>query len=369
MRIGVVTFHASHNYGSMLQAYALQVVLQKMGHQTEIINLRQVSQRKMYAHPLDIRRRGLIRVCYNITFRPFATINAVRKWKKYEVFLYNFLHLSNEYSNLHELENANFNYDLLVTGSDQIWNTHCKDFDLAYFGNFVGNSIRKISYAASMGKNPELNVNKSIVEKYCKGFRAISVREERTKLFLQNCGIRQDIKITLDPTLLLEESDFSSICQSSPLIKDKYVFFYDPFFRPKNLKIASDVARVMGMPLVCDRYYLKKYCKSLSNVKFYTQVGPSEFLNLIKNATLVCGHSFHSVVFSILMKKDFLAIDGDKDSRMSSLLARIGLSDRVIRLDTPQEYSCSKIINWEEIHTRLNELRKDSLNWLEKAID
>ena len=369
MRIGIITFHASHNYGSMLQAYALQVVLGKMGHQVETINLRHDSQRKMYAHPLDIKRRGLIRVCHDIIISPFVTLMAIRKWRKYENFLYNNLQLSREYYCLQDLEKANLNYDLLIVGSDQIWNTHCKDFNLAYFGNFIGEDARKISYAPSMGTNPEVNVDKSIVEKYCKGFAAISVREERTKLFLQNCGISQDIKITLDPTLLLDDADYQSLSQTPALIRDRYVFFYDPFIKPNNLKIASNIAQEMGLPVVCDRYYYKNHRKSLFNIKFYTNVGPSEFLNLTKNATIICGRSFHSIVFAILMKKDFLAIDGDKDSRMANLLKSLGLEHRIIRLDCPENYPKDHIENWDEIHSRLTELRHDSLNWLSAAID
>ncbi len=370
MKIGIITFHASHNYGSMLQAYALQTVLGNMGHDVEIINLRQASQKKMYAHPLDIKRRSLQYVAYCLLTRPAATWNASRKWDLYEKFIQHYLNLSKEYHSLLELEKANLRYDMLITGSDQIWNTHCKDFNLAYFGNFLdNNTTRKISYAPSMGANPEEKVDKSLIREYCKGFDAMSVREERTRRLLRTSGIQQEIAITADPTLLLEASDYKSLYSSEPLIKEDYIYYYDPFVRPKNLRIASDVGRSLGYPVICDRFYKKKIRGGATNIEYYTVVGPSEFLNLIDNAKVVCAHSFHSVVFSILMKKDFLAIDGDKDSRMFNLLSRLGLDDRIISLTEPDKYPHDSISNWDEIHARLARLREESLDWLSRAVN
>ncbi len=369
MKIGIITFHASHNYGSMLQAYALQIVLQQIGYDVEIINFRHEAQKKMFAHPLDIRRQGLLRVMYNILTSPCVTWMSSLKWKKYEDFMQQYLRLSKEYNSFLELKKAKLHYDLIITGSDQIWNTSCRDFDIAYFGTFIGDGLKKISYASSMGSNPEKKVNKGIVRKFCVGFDSISVREERTRRFLMEMGIHQNIAVTVDPTLLLDANKYDSLYDSQPIIGEKYIFYYDPFLKSDNLRIADRIGGYYEVPVVCDRYYKRKFRKETRFVRFHTNVGPSEFLNLVHNAWLVCGHSFHSIVFSILFKRDFLAIDGDKDSRMYNLLSKLGLEDRIISVENSKSFSHSHIENWGEVHARLAELCGDSYKWLRSAID
>ena len=139
-KIGQLTFHASHNYGSVLQAYALSRELQLLGFQTEFINLRPESQRQAYK---IIREsdRGIHRF-FRILIYPFLSKRA----KEYERFINKVLPTTlKEYKSTEELKKEVFDYDMYVCGGDQIWNPICQDFETAYYLQFLDdkNKVRK----------------------------------------------------------------------------------------------------------------------------------------------------------------------------------------------------------------------------------
>ena len=129
--VGILTFHASHNYGSCLQAYALQKTVDKLGVSSEIINFRTDKQKDMYA--VFTKRKGLKYLFKNLTHLLYY-FPLKRKHKNFENFITNSYALSsNEYKTSKELEEASLPYNTFIVGSDQIWNPIPKDFDWAYF--------------------------------------------------------------------------------------------------------------------------------------------------------------------------------------------------------------------------------------------
>ena len=148
-KVGVITFHASHNYGSMLQAYALQQVILGMGYDCEIINFRSIAQKEQYK-PIF-----LVGTLYGkfvrFIIQAMYALDILKKHRLFERFLRENLILSSkEYTTLEDLENADFNYDYYISGSDQIWNVQAHDFNYAYFLPFVRLG-KRIAYAPSMG--------------------------------------------------------------------------------------------------------------------------------------------------------------------------------------------------------------------------
>lgn len=127
-KVGIITFHASHNYGSMLQAYALQQVVLSMGYDCEIINFRSITQKEMY---MPIFMRGtLYGKCVRFIIQSPYALGMLKKYRLFEKFLKEELILSSkEYNTLKDLENADFSYDYYISGSDQIWNVHINDFN------------------------------------------------------------------------------------------------------------------------------------------------------------------------------------------------------------------------------------------------
>ena len=137
MKIGILTFHAAHNYGSMLQAYALQRFLKDHGHEPEFINFRSKVQKLMYAHPFDFRYKYMVKeTVYNALHHPQTLWPRYMRWEKHEKFIKQHLSLSQEYNTEEEIKQCADNYDLIIVGSDQIWNTNALDFSTVYFADF-----------------------------------------------------------------------------------------------------------------------------------------------------------------------------------------------------------------------------------------
>lgn len=370
MKIGIITFHASFNYGSMLQAYALHKVLSDLGHNAEIINFRSTEQRKMYHHPINLQSKEWSKVHmlmhYILHFHDY--IPQIKKWNLYNAFLKKYLTHTRIFRTVDELRQYDFKYDYLVIGSDQIWNTNCRDFSETYLGNFLDKKIKKVAYAPSMGPYPELQ-DINYFKDNLRDFSAVSVREIKTRKILIDNQVFHDIHLTLDPTLLLEDIDYDSLTTDNPLIDGDYLFFYEPFIRPKFLKIALDFGIQLGYKVVVDRSYQPDSFKGYKNIVFYTEVGPKEFINLIKYAKVIIAHSLHAVLFSIIYRKNFYAIDGDKDSRMNTVLSSFGLEKRAICLDNLELFEKEDIEYWESVYEKYGILKNDSISYIKKALN
>lgn len=372
MRIGIITFHASHNYGSNLQAWALQTYLEKRGHQVEIINYRSFIQKSIYFKPFDFSSRywykySLLSSMKRLLLYPSSFKGMTKKWNLFEDFFKKELNLTCEYNTREQLCNASFNYDLVIAGSDQIWN-YTNETSSVFFLDFLDPAIKRISYAPSLGPTPE-RVPIDYLKRCLCGFNAVSVREERSKEYLISNQIIDNCEVVCDPTFLLDAEDYESLISDEPLIKEPYIFFYSP----SNLKlsyfeIANKLGKDMGLPVYTDRAYYPKDINKYPYIRNSFEVGPKEFLNLVKNAVCTIGSSFHLAAFSILLKKDFYTINGDKDSRTNNLLSKLGLLNRVISLSKPTLYEHKSINYSVGIVEQVGSYRKKSLEFIHKYV-
>lgn len=366
MKIGIITFHASFNYGSMLQAWALQTYLEKQGHQVEIVNYRSDIQKIVYHKPIAFHQLDVfLSSIKRLLLYPGSILPLYKKWNSFNKFLTGELNISAEYATCADLGRANLDYDLLICGSDQIWNTCAPDATDAYYGNWFRG--KKISYAASMGQYPEKN-DIDYYKRQLKDFAAISVREEKAGNFLRRGLGTENIEVVCDPTLLLQGKDYDRLTTDEPLIKEPYIFFYTPVGLPyEYFDIACKLGKKWGLKVITEKAYYPKDIRRFG-IKEYLPVGPGEFLNLIKNATVVCGGSFHLQVFSILFHKDFYCINGDKDARTNNLLGKAGLVDRIISLDSPTIHSALHV-DYGGVDKRLLAYTDMSKAWLSRQLD
>lgn len=332
MKIGIISFHASHNYGSMLQAWALQTYLVKQGHEVEIINYRSFFQKRMYFKAFEWGNKNAWKSSLKRLFLyPSSFRGLNKKWHLFEDFLHKELYLTPEFNTVEQLYQAKFDYDVVIVGSDQIWNTDTKECTEAYFANFV--NCPKISYAASFGPDVS-HIKVDFIRKHLKGFQALSVREEAGKQFLIKNGLADKTEIVCDPTLLLESQDYNALIDEKPLIEEDYIFFYTPHAVPRAyFPIANKIGEQLGLPVLTDRAYYPNDIKQYKHIRNYPEVGPKEFLNLIKNAKLILGGSFHMLVFSLLFHKNFYSINADKDARTNHLITELKLNERIISLN------------------------------------
>ena len=317
------TFHSAHNYGSMLQAYALQKIVSTMGFRCEIIDFRTSRQTDKYALKFKTGR-GLTRLKYLLSYLP-EIFNINKKHSLFEDFINKVPHTKERYLTCQSLEEAQLNYDFFISGSDQIWNVSCDDFDWAFFLPFVKTG-KRIAYAPSMGPAPFLHVtdlNVKLIRDHLKKYDHISVREIETAQRIGTLG-KGMLPVALDPTLLLPPSDWEKLAGDSPIIKGEYILLYVPFYREEVYEFAYKLSQQYNLKVVVTQFYGIRNKRKWNSFVYYCAVGPKEFLNLCKFATIVCGYSFHLVAFAVLFKTTFAVLNIDQDSRVAGLLSIIG---------------------------------------------
>ncbi|WP_443732778.1 polysaccharide pyruvyl transferase family protein [Xylanibacter rarus] len=368
-KVGIITFHASHNYGSMLQAYALQQVIFSMGYDCEIINFRNIAQKEMYK-PIFMKGT-LYGKCVRFIIQSTYVWGILKKYRLFEKFLKEELILSSkEYNTLKDLENENFDYDYYISGSDQIWNVLACDFSCAYFLPFVKFG-KRIAYAPSIG--PHLNIEKygniDKIYELLNKYDAVSVREIKGSQYIENI-INKQVPTVLDPTLLLDSNRYDNLIDKKPLINGEYVFIYSPWSNENVYEMAYTLGQKYQMKVVISQGMTTKdeMLKWNRKFKIYAAVGPKEFLNLCKNASIICCDSFHAVVFSILFKKCFFVFEGMSDDRISNLLRITHLQNRSFSL-SDDYLSASLHIDYTRTSNDLEIEREKSLKWLKTNLD
>lgn len=371
-KLGIITFHSAHNYGSVLQAYALQkAIKRRVNYKCETINFIPPNQDEMYA--VYCKNDSLKNVLKN-TVAFFNKKMLEDRQVKFDNFINNRLDLSNKiYKSREELKNNVDDYDVLVCGSDQIWNISALDFDDSYFLTFSNNS-KKISYAPSMGGGNPFNNDevKNKISGYLQSFTALSVREERGKSVL-NQIIDKDVEIVLDPTLLLGSEEWDEIC-SDRVIDGDYIFFYSIDYNDDVIKVVEKISKKLNLPVVVLYSTRKTYKAVIHGFKVSKYQSPTDFLSLIKHSKLVLSNSFHGNVFAIIYRKPFYVVRGtyngeiNTDDRMTTLLNHFNLQDRQININNVNEIDNYLIVDYNKSENLINNWREKSINYLSNSI-
>ncbi len=371
MKIGTITFHGAYNYGSVLQAYALQKFILSMGERTntdidyQIINYRPSVQKQLYwqtrpPFSLAASVKYLMRLPYK---RALA-----RQAEAYEDFISNALNTTEELSEKDLVKLAD-KYDFYLSGSDQVFNIRSLDFTFANLLNFT-DSENKISYAASLGPlEIDWNkYNKAEFSKWLGKFKYLSLREKRSKDMADKLLGADTSEIHVDPTLLLSVDEWRKIQSGKSYNNGQYILIY--CLEPTRLhtKIAKQLSLETGLPVVSTGYRCK-YDYFNPYVKLYDS-GPADFLSLIDNAAMVLTSSFHGTVFSIIYDKPFWVIDGVDDNRIRNLLEMTELTENSIPLDMPIDFTVNKPCKASDVHAELviERERKRSEVYLMRAL-
>lgn len=372
--IGIITFHGSHNYGSVLQAYATQKILTDLGYESEIINFRMKSQKEYYA--LYQTKYGMTGFIGDVLMLPVHLLRKQR-FDKFETFINTRYHLSGKdienYEGLKEVSNK---YDLYLTGSDQIWSNRIPEFvgsDIDYTGvyflDFVENGKKRIAFSSSVGEANEEDLKNAI--EYLRKFSHISTRETYGVNLLSKF-VDQKVYKTLDPTLMVPKEEWSAISGKEPVVKGDYIFLYTLKGLRPGLewgKYLSQLGKNLNMKVVCISPFFPVITPGIKNI---FNAGPEEFINLINNAKLVFTDSFHGTAFSINLNKPFFSLTpgGAADVRKREILDTLGVGDRIL---TSQD-QVAEITEWmldydaRSTNATLNELRKEGLQYLRTAI-
>lgn len=375
-KVGIITFHASHNFGSMLQAYALQQVILHMGFDCKIINFRTKKQSDFYT-PRFMKQEGIKRFLKHILTLGYIK-QSYLQYEIFERFLSEHLILTDRtYTTLDELEqDTELDFDYFISGSDQIWNISCIDFDWAYFLPFVKKG-KRIAYAPSMGRRvlSEMgNSSDSQINACLKQYDSISVREKMTaQKICDISGYTPDVVV--DPTLLYPKNEWIKLAGDTPLLKKDYLLLYMPAFDKKTFNLARKYAESKQLPVILTLLpnhskwgVLEVYGKA----EFHCVTGPLEFLNLCKYAKVIIGNSFHAVIFSMIFGRPFYAVDGVKDDRISNLLQKADILNEhnldEENLQTLQQMPIPERCNYEEVFSSLFREIDTSLSFLKDAL-
>lgn len=374
MKIGIITFNSAHNYGAVLQVWALQKKLHDEGHQVEVINYRPSVIDRVYQifEPKKLGGNELVnRGCHKLQFIKARMTNAskAKRYKKFERFIREVLPSTRPYHSYEALKNAQFDYDLMITGSDQVWNGNItKGINGAYFLAFGDEKTKRISYAASIGKDAFDEEEKIIVQKYLKGLDYISVREEKAKTAVEELTDKE-VDLVLDPTLLLDREKYDTLKKPFPVKGGDYIFVHNVHLVKVDARlnaIVEEISARTGLPVVNNRadYNFK------NEIGKFSEGGPEEFLGVIDGAKFVITNSFHATVFSTIYEKKFITVPHFKNpDRMRNLLQMFGLENHLIAevKDIPKDLSELDID-----YTKINELRKKarvtSEAYLQKAL-
>ena len=367
-KIATITFHASYNYGSNLQAYALQEYVKKICEnkcEYKIINLRNIKNKEMYSMYRK-EKRFLSQMKNLITFINRKELKI--KSERFEEFINKRLNVTKEYESLEELKKANFDYDYYISGSDQLWNLNAYDFDWANYLEFV-NKGKKISYAASFGPKEQRwnEQEKTRVARNLKKYDNISVREQGSFNNVKTLtGIEPEINV--DPTMLLNKYEWDKLITKEKIVKEKYILFYTLEPDKNMIKMVERVSKILKLPVVITKFNNK--FDALCRFKKLYDTGPIEFLNLVKNAELVLSSSFHGTIFSILFNRPFFAIRGNKDFRIQTLLKKMKLEDRTIdENDIEEKCKEAYMIDFKEAEKLLEIEREKATKYLKKALE
>lgn len=367
--VKIITFHAPYNYGSSLQAFALQRVVKSLGYGCKTINFRTSDQKKMYCSCCRTPIRSVKDVIKRLFLKPYkAALD--EKLAKFEYFIANDLEHTQEYTSLDMLMSNPPEADVYITGSDQVWNTHCPDFDMAYFLPFAKGS-RMVSYAPSMCKAPKQGYIAEI--KMCLSlFDAVSVREQSSSDLVEDL-IGRPPQIVLDPTLLLSRDEWDQFVKPEPLVQGDYLFFYTPYMKDDVIDVVKYISKELNLNIVISNFidYKLLYDKSFTH---RLSTGPWDFLNLIKNARIVCSSSFHSIIFSVLYDVPFCAINALNDERMSYLLQRTELERNNIFSDSINDEGFRERlhallkVDYSTAHTYIETEKINSISYLRESL-
>ena len=322
-KIGIITFHAADNYGAVLQAYALQTYISTQGHEAEIIDFAPDSVKKANT-PLFVHEKSFVKKLIKQILIIPNYFKLKKRNRKFNEFRNAWLKRSQHFGSSEEIRNSTHNYDLCITGSDQVFNPLIKNSDI-YYLDFC-NGIKKMAYAPSFGIKDFSNVGDN-TKKLIKDFDYLSCREADGAEFLSTV-IGETVPVVSDPVFLLSPEEWSKITQKPQ--KEKYIFVYDLNGGNSLIEIANKIKAETNLPIIC--VTTKKYANTRYNVdELHCNFGPEEFVSYIQHAEYVVTDSFHGLAFSVLFNRKVVSFIALKHaaSRIQSLLERLGIADRL----------------------------------------
>ncbi len=375
-KVGIVTyFQNASNYGTAIQAYALVYIVRRLGYDAEVVNI-DFTPHDSKSFFVGKINSAYVKVKKNVKFIgkilkdspevKKARLKAQKRMRILESFREEYIPHS-ELIHCEELMKIKDKYDILIAGSDQIWNP--VRWKQAFFLDWAGKNTRRIVYAASMGVNEYTEHQKLLIEPYFSFFDAISVREKEGVQIIGELTNKK-IEIVLDPVLLLEKHEWQNIVKD---VKQErpYVLCYLLGDNDTHKIAAKRLAEMNHLQLVSlhGSAGINQEDVHFGDKKFY-EIDPGQFIWLIENAEIIVTDSFHGTVVSIVNHKKCYVFRRDAaNERIYMLLDMLGLRSMLL---SEQEDEWDFEVDWDrfyvDVDKRLSEERKKSIDFLKNAL-
>lgn len=364
-----MTWLHNGNYGTVLQAYALQRYLRNCGYDVRNIDFNATSSEKV---------KNLIR-CGNSPKLFLEKFDIARMKKaadpekmairerRFQVFLDTNFNLTKRISSYEALKDYAESYDTYICGSDQIWSPAL--LNPPYYFDFVADRKKKIAYACSFGVSNIPEKKQAVIRPLIQRYDHISVREQNGQKIVKDL-IRADVPTTVDPVFLLDSIDWDAVA-AEDVVKGDYVFAYFLTYNKTYIETAIKTAKQLGVKLVMVPATREEYGIDAELVQ---DAGPAEWVSLIKNAKMVLTDSFHGCVFSIIYGKPLLIFKrfsdeskGSQNSRIYTLVEQYGLEGNIARLYDSEQVE-HVLQEKEDAMAAIEKNARRSKNWLKAAI-
>lgn len=362
MKVGILTFHRAENFGAIMQVYALQTYLKGLGLNVEIIDYRCFmieSHYEIFSPLILFSRKNIFKTFVEYVQRFGNIKDRITRKKKFHLFLNKFLCLSKSIYKW----NKPLDYDCIMVGSDQVWNTHLikGDEDVFFLNKPFLNKTLRVAYGASSEKNGLDKEHLYKLGQLVDQFYKVSVRESFLKDELSKYTLKE-IGVCLDPTFLLNGNDYLKIAVK-PCV-DRYVLIYH------MTKISDEMISFI------ENIAIKKNLKIIevygsfevhNDERHIVSWGPLDILGYIAYADLVFTTSFHGLAFSVIFNKNFWVVNKGDNLRQKNILSSLGLSTRL--LNDIHEYNDSDI-DYGLVRSHLDSMigfSKNFLSFLKKS--
>lgn len=359
MKIGILTYHRSHNYGAILQAIALREYLISKGHEVYFVDYWPEYHKAMY-NIIDRYSLKKFSLKNKLKYLLKTLLILSRKQKRRKEF---FKFINAKIAPYIKPYDSSFKFDAILYGSDQIWRKQGglnHKFNPVYFGENILNTAKHIAFSASMGM---INLNeddKIFLKSHLEKFDKIAVRETDLEYALSSLDI-PNVGVTVDPTLLLSKKNWEELFNLKRIIEEPYILYYNLLGNSFDLDKVREYAKLKGKRLIIIEGHIHN---NFTNKDTREYDNPEKFLSLIKHAEIVLTSSYHGMMFSIIFQKQFYVAFDQNGGRAQSILSQLGLEKRILspKSNIPVEGKNIDYKTCENINNVLIERSKEFLN-------
>lgn len=373
MKIGIVTHNIHHGYGGTLQAFALQTVLRKLGHEPVTLRSLTTYTKEPIKSMLDNKLRRAVKLLIG------RDVSITHKQHEYvcqesERFVKKHINVTplNRTKEDFRRSALNEHCEAFIVGSDQIWRKRYPFLYNTFLDFTEGMNVKRLTYAASFAIDdweftPEQTER---MKQLAKSFDAVSVREASGVNLCKEHLNRPDAKHVLDPTLMLDKEEYiKTVEEAGEEVTENGMFTYILDKTPEKEAFVNSIADKANLHrFECDPQLSPSYKNVRRNPKACIYPPITKWLRCFMDAKMVVTDSFHGTAFSIIFNIPFYVILNKQRgaSRFISMLNLFGLSDRIV--NSLDEVDVNKEISWEKVNSIKKTWQERSLEFLFNAL-